>query len=211
MILWRSASSSSAERAIYAGIVFLALGNSGQKLAENFLLYQLQQKINSKEQDNQTSTNTIPTNIWLTAPSIVGYIITISTYFLIENEKSYEEVFRFAALLMGGAFLLFLFGCVWYRHEELAGESNIRKTQRICKAGLRKRKSKYPTTGDSYYWKGYKQAHLYEHGEGLRLLPRVPRQFRWLDKAAILKAEDQEDASPAETQEKKGKLCTVRK
>ncbi|ESW05924.1 hypothetical protein PHAVU_010G004300 [Phaseolus vulgaris] len=190
MILWRSASSASGERLIYAGIVFLALGKSGQKLAENFLHYQLQQKINSKDQD------TIPPNIWLTAPSIVGYIM---------------QVFRFAALLMGGAFLLFLFGCVWYRREELAGESNVRKIQRICKAGLRKRKSNYPTTGDSYYWKGYKQAHLYEHGEGLRLLPRVPRQFRWLDKPAILKAEeDHEDVSDAETQEKKGNLCTVK-
>ncbi|XP_068478457.1 protein NRT1/ PTR FAMILY 5.4-like [Phaseolus vulgaris] len=204
MILWRSASSASGERLIYAGIVFLALGKSGQKLAENFLHYQLQQKINSKDQD------TIPPNIWLTAPSIVGYIITISTFF-IENDKTYEQVFRFAALLMGGAFLLFLFGCVWYRREELAGESNVRKIQRICKAGLRKRKSNYPTTGDSYYWKGYKQAHLYEHGEGLRLLPRVPRQFRWLDKPAILKAEeDHEDVSDAETQEKKGNLCTVK-
>jgi len=209
MLLWVSSSLTSADRAIYAAIVFLAIGNNGQKLAENFLHYQLQQKMNSKEQDHHTGTNTIGANIWLTAPSIVGYAITIYNALVIQYEETYEENFRFAALLMGGAFLVFLFGYVWYRREELPEESNLRKIQRICKAGLRKRKSKYPTTRDCYYWKGYKQEHLYEQGEGLRLLPRVPRHFRWLDKAAISKTEDPEDVS-AETQEEKGNLCTVK-
>ncbi|CAJ1949082.1 unnamed protein product [Sphenostylis stenocarpa] len=66
---------------------------------------------------------------------------------------------------------------------------NLRKIQRIFKAGLRKRKSEFPASGDCYYWKGYKQGHFYKHGEGVRLSPRVPSLFRWLDKAAIGRAE----------------------
>ncbi|CAJ1949086.1 unnamed protein product [Sphenostylis stenocarpa] len=200
-----SASSRKAERAIYGAIFCFALGNSGEKLAEYFLQCQLQEKIKSKKPDHHTG-NTIRTNIWLYAPSIVVYLITV---YSARTFKTDVESFRFTALLMGGTFLLFIFGCLWYRREKLPAESNLRKIQRICKAGLRKRKSEFPASGDCYYWKDYKQDHLYKHGEGVRLLPRVPRQFRWLDKAAIVKAEDPEELS-AEMQEKKGNLCTVK-
>nr|KYP42089.1 Peptide transporter PTR1 [Cajanus cajan] len=110
---------------------------------------------------------------------------------------------------MGGTHLFFLFGCVGYRRKELRTESYLHMIYRICKAALRKRKSKYPATANSYHWKNYKQKHLYKHGRGLRLSPKVPRLFRWLDKAAIVEVEG-EECSDHEMQEKKGKLCMVK-
>nr|KYP35304.1 Peptide transporter PTR3-A [Cajanus cajan] len=102
-------------------------------------------------------------------------------------------------------------GYVWYSRELLTVESNLRKIYRICKAAFGKRKSKYPTSPSCYHWKGYKQGHLYERGKGkgLRLLPRVPRLFRWLDKAAIVEVEG-EECGDHEVQEKNGNLCMVK-
>ena len=105
--------------------------------------------------------------------------------------------------------MFFLFGCKWYRLEKLSDESNLRMIFRICKAAFGKRDLKYPPSPNFYYWKDHKHNKnhdLYKHGKGLRLSPRVPRFFRWLDKAAIVKAE--EEMSP-ETQEKNGKLLTT--
>ncbi|KAL2337819.1 hypothetical protein Fmac_012265 [Flemingia macrophylla] len=125
------------------------------------------------------------------------------------EEVDYEYIFMVAALLMGGTHLLFLFGYPGYRLEELSGVNNLRMIYRVCKAAFGKRKSKYPATANSYYWKNYKQGHLYERGEGKgqRLYPKVPRLFRWLDKAAIIEGEE---CSDPKEQEKKGNLCMVK-
>ncbi|KAL5133499.1 Protein NRT1/ PTR FAMILY 5.7 [Glycine soja] len=205
MLLWTSISAST-DIVVYAGIFLLALGKSGQKLSENFYKYQLQEKIKEKKEHDHEGT--VLTNIWLFAPSILGYIIT--AYITIEVHESYDQSFRFGAILMGGTYMFFLFGCKWYRLEKLSDESNLRMIFRICKAAFGKRDLKYPPSPNFYYWKDHKHNKnhdLYKHGKGLRLSPRVPRFFRWLDKAAIVKAE--EEMSP-ETQEKNGKLCTVK-
>ncbi|TKY63460.1 NRT1/ PTR FAMILY 5.7 [Spatholobus suberectus] len=220
MLLWTS-TSASAFNAVYAAIFFLALGKSGQNLSENFLEHQLQERIKARkesEQEHGSTQNkkeqdlmdTILTNICLFAPLVVGYIITVCVAF-VARDATYEDLFRFAALLMGETYLLFLFGSAWYSREEVPVESNLRKIFRIFKAAFGKRDSKYPTSPNCYYWKDYKQDHLYRRREELRLSPRVPHLFRWLDKAAIVKAEESKDpeVSP-ETLEKKGKLCTVK-
>ncbi|TKY63462.1 NRT1/ PTR FAMILY 5.6 [Spatholobus suberectus] len=196
VLLWTS-TSPSAFGAIYAAIVLLVLGKGGEKLSENFLEYQLQDHV-----------GTICIKICSFVPSFVVYIMTV--YIAFERDGTYKSRFRFAAFLMLGTYALFLVGYLWYSREELPVESNLRKIYRTCKAALGKWKSKYPTSPNFYYWKDYKQGHLYEHGKGkgLRLLPRVPRLFRWLDKAAIVKSRDPE-VIPG-TQEKKGKLCTVK-
>ncbi|KOM58239.1 hypothetical protein LR48_Vigan11g127300 [Vigna angularis] len=217
MLLWTSASATipSSFSAVYGAIFFLALGTSGQKLLENFYEYQLEEKIkarharsgsteNKKEQD---FTDKVLIKSWLYAPFVVGYVITICFAF-IRIDANYEHLFRLAALLMGGTYMLFLVGSVWYNREELPVESNLHKIYRIFKAALGKRHAKYPTSPSRYYWKDSKRDRSCEYREGVRLLPQVPRLFRWLDKAAILEAED--STVSLELQEKNEKLCTVK-
>ncbi|XP_029129175.1 protein NRT1/ PTR FAMILY 5.5 isoform X2 [Cajanus cajan] len=219
MLLWTSTTTVE-DFSSYAAIFILALGKSGQKLSEKFLEYQLEEKIkekterelehgsrqNNRAQDHVGRGRII--NIWLLFfVSIVGYVITVCMAFTM-NDASYRYTFRVAALLMGGTHLFFLFGCVGYRRKELRAESYLHMIYRICKAASGKRKSKYPATANSYHWKNYKQKHLYKHGRGLRLSPRVPRLFGWLDKAAIVEVE--EENGNHEMQEKKGKLCMVK-
>lgn len=223
MLLWTSASSTkpSTFRTVYGAIFFLALGASGQKLLENFFEYQLGEKIkarhgseavrngsteNKKKQDFRDK---VIIKSCLYAPFVVGYVITIFVAFInIGINITYEHWFRFAALLMGGTFMLFLVGSEWYSREKLPIESNLHKIYRIFKAALGKRHEKYPTSPSRYYWKDSKQDDSYEYHKGVRLLPRVPRLFRWLDKAAILEAED--STVCLELQEKNEKLCTVK-
>ncbi|WVZ16663.1 hypothetical protein V8G54_009645 [Vigna mungo] len=219
MLLWTSASSTkpSTFHAIYGAIFFLALGTSGQKLLEKFFEYQLEEKIkardgseavrsgsteNKKEQDFM---NKMLIKTWLIGPIFVGSLV-ISQF--ASNNITYEDWFRFAALLMCGAYMLFLAGSVWYSREELPIESNLHKIYRIFKAALGKRHAKYPTSLSRYYWKDSKQDRSCEHHEGVSLHPRGPGLFRWLDKAAILEAEDSK-VSP-ELLEKNEKLCTVK-
>jgi len=225
MLLWTS-TSPSAFGAVFAAIVFLGIGKSGQKLSENFLEYQLEEKMKTKKQGEEDGStqdrnerslgHTIFINIWLFAPLVVGYIITICLVFIF-YDVTLEDLFRFAALLMGATNLLFLIGSLGYSRQELPVESDLSKIHRIFSTALGKLSSKYPTSPNSYYWKGYKQQHTYSRGEGVRLLPRVPRLFRWLDKAAIIKEEEEEekedsrhDRESLETQERKKKICTVK-
>ncbi|MED6136904.1 hypothetical protein PIB30_060067, partial [Stylosanthes scabra] len=118
---------------------------------------------------------------------------------------------RFLSLFMLGSYLLFFFGYAWYKHQELVGESNVGKFYRVCKAAYRKRNLAYLTSSSAggYYWKNCNQGYLYEankHGRiVIRLLPRVPWGFRWLDKAAIV-----DNKEHCEDQEMKGVLCTVK-
>ncbi|WVZ16659.1 hypothetical protein V8G54_009641 [Vigna mungo] len=202
-------------RAVYGAIFFLALGTSGKKLLEKFYEYQLKEKIkdrharsgsteNKKEQD---FTDKVLIKSWLYAPFVVGYVIIICFAF-ISIDTTYEHWFRLAALLMGGTYMLFLVGSVGYSREELPIESNLHKIYRIFKAALGKRHEKYPTSPSRYYWKDSKRDRSCEYREGVRLLPRVPRLFRWLDKAAILEVED--STASLELQEKNEKLCTVK-
>jgi len=226
MLLWTStAPSPSAFRAVFAAIIFLGIGKSGQKLSEKFLEYQLEEKIKPKkegEKDGSTQDrkernlmHTIVINIWLFVPLVVGYIATVCLIFIFNN-ATFEDLFRFTALLMGATHLLFLIGSLGYSREELRVESDLSKIHRIFTTALRNLSSKYPTSPNCYYWKDYKQQYMYEHGEGVRLLPRVPRLFRWLDKAAIVEAAAEEEESSrdhgesVETQEKNRKVCTVK-
>ncbi|WVZ17331.1 hypothetical protein V8G54_010313 [Vigna mungo] len=225
MLLWTSTSPApSAFGAVYAAIVFLGMGKSGQKLSESFLEYQLEEKIKPKKQgekdgstqdrNERSLAHTIFISIWLFVPLVVGYIITVCLVFIF-YDATFEDLFRFAALLMGATHLLFLIGSLGYSRQELPVESDLGKIHRIFSTAFEKLSSKYPTSPNSYYWKGYKQQHTYNRGEGVRLLPRVPRLFRWLDKAAIVKAEDEEEDSrhhreSLETQEKRKKICTVK-
>ncbi|MED6195178.1 hypothetical protein PIB30_035601 [Stylosanthes scabra] len=127
---------------------------------------------------------------------------------------------RFVSLFMLGSYLFFYFGYACYYHEKLLPESNVGKFYRVCRAAYRKRNLAYLTSSsaDGYYWKNYKQGHLYEAKDGrvVMLLPRVPWGFRWLDKAAIIDActeeqsENQDVISPY-MQEMKGVLCSVKK
>ncbi|KAL9303213.1 hypothetical protein ACSQ67_020476 [Phaseolus vulgaris] len=94
---------------------------------------------------------------------------------------------------MGGCYLLFLFGSTKYRHEQVSDESYFGKIFRICKAAYGRRRSDYPASENGYYWKGNVRTNLcYVYGKGVRLKPRVPRLFRWLDKAAILNEKERD-------------------
>ncbi|XP_052724703.1 protein NRT1/ PTR FAMILY 5.4-like isoform X1 [Vigna angularis] len=224
MLLWTSTfPTTSAFRSVYAAIVFLGMGKGGQNLSESFLEYHLEEKIKPKKQGEKDGStqdrnerslgHTIFISIWLFVPLVVGYIIIVCLVFIF-YDATFEDLFRFAALLMGATHLLFLIGSLGYSRQELPVESDLSKIHRIFITALRKLSLKYPTSPNSYYWKGYKKQHTYNRGEGVRLLPRVPRLFRWLDKAAIVKAEEEEEDSrhnreSLETQEKRKKICTV--
>ncbi|KAK7381188.1 hypothetical protein VNO78_33718 [Psophocarpus tetragonolobus] len=185
----------SAFGAVWAALVLLALGKGGQKLSEKFLEYQLKDYVDR-----------VYIRISLFVPSFVVYIMTI--YAAFHEDLTYGSRFRFATFLMLGAYVLFLVGSMLYSEEELSDESNLGKIYRTFKAAIGKRKLKYPTSPNFYYWKGYKQGHWYSRGKGLRLLPHVPRLFRWLDKAAIV-SNGSDEESP-EIQLTNGKLCTVK-
>ncbi|WVZ17330.1 hypothetical protein V8G54_010312 [Vigna mungo] len=223
MLLWISTllPTPSAFGAVYAAIVFLSIGKSGVKLSENFLEYQLEEKMKPKKQGEQDGStqdrnerglgHTIFINSWLFVPLVVGYIITVCLVFIF-YDATFEDLFRFAALLMGATHMLFLIASLGYSRQELPVESDLSKIYRIFITALRKLRLKYPTSPNSYYWKDYKQQHTYDGGEGRRLLePRVPWLFRWLDKAAVVKPEDiRHHRESLETQEKKKKICTVK-
>ncbi|XP_022642214.1 protein NRT1/ PTR FAMILY 5.7 isoform X1 [Vigna radiata var. radiata] len=217
MLLWTSANSVSG--ALYAAILFLALGKSGQTLLGSFLKNKVEEILEEREkseikdgstekQNGQDLVRTILTNTWLLVPLVVGYVVIVFADFA---NQDYYYLFRSSAILMGGCYLLFLFGRTKYSHEQLLDESNLGKIFRICKAACGRRRSDYPTSPNCYYWKGNVRTNLcYDHGKGLRLKPRVPRLFRWLDKAAILNQKDSiyPEVSP-DTQERNGKVCTV--
>ncbi|KAG2380841.1 uncharacterized protein HKW66_Vig0202140 [Vigna angularis] len=216
MLLWTSASSTkpSTFRAVYGAIFFLALGTSGKKLLQSFYEYQSEEKTkdrharsgSTENKKEQTFADKALINGWLYTP-LVGYVVIMFLSF-IKISMTYEERFLFAALLMGGTYMLFLAGSVWYSREELPIESNLHKIYRIFKVALGKRYEKYPTSPSGYYWKDSKRGRSYEYHEGVRLLPPVPCLLRWLDKAAILEAEDSRES--LELQEKNEKLCTVK-
>ncbi|KAG2380839.1 uncharacterized protein HKW66_Vig0202120 [Vigna angularis] len=217
MLLWTSDSSVSG--ALYAAILFLALGKSGQTLLGSFLKNKVEEILEEREkseikdgsiekQNEQDLICTILTNTWLLVPLVVGYVVIVFADFA---DQDYYYLFRSSAILMGGCYLLFLFGRTKYSHEQLLDESNLGKIFRICKAACERRRSDYPTSPNCYYWKGNVRTNLcYDHDNGLRLKPRVPRLFRWLDKAAILNQKDSKypEVSP-DTQERNGKVCTV--
>ncbi|KAL2337813.1 hypothetical protein Fmac_012259 [Flemingia macrophylla] len=216
MLLWAS-TSPAAFGYVYAAIFFLALGARGQKILENFLEYQLGEKFKAEQPEHGSTEKKEKENkvdimrklIWLSASKFIGIVVIVCIAYSVDNE-TYGSRFRIAALLMEGTFLFFIIGNVWYRREELSVETNLRKIYRICNAAFGKRRSKYPTSPSCYHWKGcYKQEHLYEggNGKGLRLHPKVPRLFKWLDKAAII---DGEECSDPGMQEEKGKLCMVK-
>ncbi|XP_027337394.1 protein NRT1/ PTR FAMILY 4.4-like [Abrus precatorius] len=213
MLLWvdeTSGSFSDSQYIVYVAIVLLALGGNGKTLSQNFLEYQLREKAKAKKESAQnTESNDVDDNIltkiWVFVPRIIGYITTTIFVYAYEG-KMYVHNFQFGALLMGATYLFFYFGYPWYRHEEFGFESNAHKIYRVCRTALRRRKFTYPTSWDGYYWKTYKQPNLPDHnGKQLRLSPQIPRLFRWLDKAAIVKV----GKSP-HREEEKGELCVVK-
>ncbi|XP_027908569.1 protein NRT1/ PTR FAMILY 5.14-like isoform X2 [Vigna unguiculata] len=140
MLLWISASS--AFRAVYAAMLFLALGKSGQKLLENFLEHQEEATlIEATKKCEIEYGSTIKKNEELLF--FVGFLAIVFTSFFIE---SYEELFRYLAVSMGGGYLLFLFGSTKYRHEKVAVESNLGRIFRICKATCGRKKSDFPAS-----------------------------------------------------------------
>ncbi|XP_068478911.1 protein NRT1/ PTR FAMILY 5.5-like [Phaseolus vulgaris] len=213
MLIWISAYSESSG-ALYAAILFLTIGKSGQTLLDSFLenkveeIFEAREKIEIKDgstekQNELDLIRIILTNTWLLAPLAVGYVVIVFTDFF---NQDYDIIFRNSAVLMGGCYLLFLFGSTKYRHEQVCDESNLGKILRICKAACGRRESDYPASENGYYWKGNVRTNLcYVYGKGVRLKPRVPRLFRWLDKAAILVPDVSLD-----TQERDGKVCSVK-
>ncbi|KAL9303209.1 hypothetical protein ACSQ67_020472 [Phaseolus vulgaris] len=171
MLIWISAYSESSG-ALYAAILFLTIGKSGQTLLDSFLenkveeIFEAREKIEIKDgstekQNELDLIRIILTNTWLLAPLAVGYV--------------------------------FLFGSMKYRHEQVSDESYFGKIFRICKAACGRRRSDYPASENGYYWKGNVRTNLcYVYGKGVRLKPRVPRLFRWLDKAAILNEKERD-------------------
>ncbi|XP_068478916.1 protein NRT1/ PTR FAMILY 5.7-like [Phaseolus vulgaris] len=200
MLIWISAYSESSG-ALYAAILFLTIGKSGQTLLDSFLenkveeIFEAREKIEIKDgstekQNELDLIRIILTNTWLLAPLAVGYVVIVFTDFF---NQDYDIIFRNSAVLMGGCYLLFLFGSMKYRHEQVSDESYFGKIFRICKAACGRRRSDYPASENGYYWKGNVRTNLcYVYGKGVRLKPRVPRLFRWLDKAAILNEKERD-------------------
>ncbi|KAL9303204.1 hypothetical protein ACSQ67_020467 [Phaseolus vulgaris] len=213
MLIWISAYSKSSG-ALYAAILFLTIGKSGQTLLDSFLENKVGEILEARQEiainDGRTGKQKehdliriILTNTWILAPIVVGYVVILFTDFF---NRDYDIIFRNSAVMMGGCYILFLFGSTKYRHEQVSDESNVGKIFRICKAACGRRRSDYPASENGYYWKGNVRTNLcYVYGKGVRLKPRVPRLFRWLDKAAILVPE----VSP-DTEERDGKVCSVK-
>ncbi|QCE04194.1 solute carrier family 15 [Vigna unguiculata] len=150
MLLWISASS--AFGAVYAAMLFLALGKSGQKLLENFLEHQQEATlIEATKKCEIKYGSTLKKNeedlirklLKTTSSLFVGFLAIVFTCFFIEY---YEELFRYLAVSMGGGYLLFLFGSTKYRHEKVAVESNLGRIFRICKATCGRKKSDFPAS-----------------------------------------------------------------
>ncbi|KAK7382726.1 hypothetical protein VNO80_01755 [Phaseolus coccineus] len=219
MLIWISAYSESSG-ALYAAILFLTIGKSGQTLLDSFLenkvdeIFEAREKIeindgSTEKQNEHDLIRIILTSTWLSAPLVVGYVVILGTDFF---NQDYNIIFRNSAVLMGGCYLLFLFGSTKYRFEQVSDESNLGKIFRICKAACGRRELHYPASENCYYWKGNVRTNLcYVRGKGVRLKPRVPRLFRWLDKAAILDERDSiyPGVTP-DTQERDGKVCSVK-
>ncbi|KAL2337826.1 hypothetical protein Fmac_012272 [Flemingia macrophylla] len=100
MLLWMSISTTSVDFPFYAAIFLLALCKSGQMLSENFLEFQLEEKIKAKKEREQDYAGKISKfNIWLLLFNpFLGYGVTI----LVAHTVYYEYIFMVAALLMGG-------------------------------------------------------------------------------------------------------------
>lgn len=231
MLLWISSLSYSEFAMVYVAIFLLPLGKAGQTVLRGFLENRLADKVSQMEcktEDGNTDDKKerdriqIITNIWWCPALFAGQVLTVGMSYLIQSES---EAFKFAALLMGGTALLFSFGCASYSRksfEDMAAECDLSKIRRICLVALKKRKSRYPidpsdqTSSNRYHWEHDEQKNhqYYKHGQELRLLPRVPRMFGWLDKAAIVKEQSTADSDPIPQREeneekKKGDVCTV--
>ncbi|KAK7382541.1 hypothetical protein VNO80_01421 [Phaseolus coccineus] len=136
-------------------VLFLTIGKSGQTLLESFLenkveeIFEEREKIEIKDGSTEKQNEhdlicRILKEAWLLAPLGVGYVVILFTYFVDDN---YENLFRNSTVLMGGCYLLFLFGSTKYRHEQVSDESNLGKIFRICKAACGRRESDYPAYG----------------------------------------------------------------
>ncbi|KAK7382401.1 hypothetical protein VNO80_01252 [Phaseolus coccineus] len=193
MLIWISAYSKSSG-ALYAAILFLTIGKSGQTLLDSFLenkvdeIFEAREKIeindgSTEKQNEHDLIRIILTSTWLSAPLVVGYVVILCTDFF---NQDYDIIFRNSAVLMGGCYLLFLFGSRKYRFEQVSDESNLGKIYRVCKAACGRRESDYPAS------------------EWLLL-------EGWLDKAAILNEKDSiyPEVTP-DTQERDGKVCSVK-
>ncbi|QHO24717.1 hypothetical protein HN51_048237 [Arachis hypogaea] len=205
---------------VTVAIALLTMGNiAGKCLSQDFFDSHLEETARAKKEElGQQCTNN---NARLYG---ISFAWTISLFFcsfgavficsVVAGDNPWHGI-RFVSPFMVGSYMLFYFGYAWYNHEDLLPESNVGKFCRVCKAAYRKRILAYLTIEDGYYWKNYKQGHLYEanHGQDrvVRLLPRVPRGFGWLEKAAIIdkKQTENDDVSP-HMQETKGELCTVK-
>ncbi|RYR72586.1 hypothetical protein Ahy_A02g006809 [Arachis hypogaea] len=223
MLFWISSMSDRKYFEYYMVIVAIALltmGNiAGKCLSQDFFDSHLEEIARAKKEElGQQSINnnarlyyiSFAWTIFLCFCSF-GAVVICS---VVAGDNPWHGI-RFVSPFMVGSYMLFYFGYAWYNHEDLLPESNVGKFCRVCKAAYRKRILAYLTTEDGYYWKNYKQGHLYEanHGQDrvVRLLPRVPWGFGWLEKAAIIdqKQSENHDVSP-HMQETKRELCTVK-
>ncbi|KAL4394868.1 hypothetical protein AHAS_Ahas02G0195000 [Arachis hypogaea] len=206
---------------IYLAIFLITLGKTaGACLSHDFLVSQVKKvraqvkKLGQEGTDNARLDHIFSwtRKLWNLCIFTFSYTAIIIVALFVDDTW---QGTRFLSLFMLGSYLLFYFGYAWYNHEDLLPESNVGKFCRVCKAAYRKRDLAYLTSEDGYYWKNYRQGHFYEanHGQDrvVRLLPRVPWGFGWLEKAAIIDQKQTEnyDVSP-HMQETKGELCTVK-
>ncbi|XP_057745395.1 protein NRT1/ PTR FAMILY 5.4-like [Arachis stenosperma] len=223
MLFWISSMSDRKYFEYYMVIVAIALltmGNiAGKCLSQDFFDSHLEEIARAKKEElGQQSINNNARLYYISvAWTIFLYFCSFGAVVIcsvVAGDNPWHGI-RFVSPFMVGTYMLFYFGYAWYNHEDLLPESNVGKFCRVCKAAYRKRILAYLTTEDGYYWKNYKQGHLYEanHGQDrvVRLLPRVPWGFGWLEKAAIIgkKQTENDDVSP-HMQETKGELCTVK-
>ncbi|RYR26828.1 protein NRT1/ PTR FAMILY 5.4-like [Arachis hypogaea] len=207
---------------VYVAIVLITMGNvAGRCLCKDFFDSQLEEIARAKKEElgqqctNNNARQDHTFSLWKISVFLFSFVAVIIFSEVVDDNYSWHGII-FVSLFMVGSYMLFYFGYAWYKHEDLLVEkSNVGKFCRVCKAAYRKRTLEYLTSERGYYWKNYKQGHLYEdnHGQGgvVRLLPRVPWGFGWLEKAAIIdkKQTENHDVSP-HMQETKGELCTVK-
>ncbi|KAJ7961276.1 protein NRT1/ PTR FAMILY 5.7-like [Quillaja saponaria] len=211
-LLWVTAWSSTEFSVYYVAVILIAFGKvGGDPLLRNFLRYQLEQKIRKQstgtDREKEKGDDKYFKDIWFNIAWIVGGVIAITIKF---DKYSWLKTFEVSALLMGGTYLFFYSGFMYYSYDTPIG-SPLSIIYRVFKGAVWNLTSKYPNSTEKYYWNNYVQQHCrYKAKTGcFQLLPRV-RFFNWLDKASVMR-ETPDLTFISERQERKKKLCSVKK
>ncbi|XP_062098032.1 protein NRT1/ PTR FAMILY 4.5-like [Humulus lupulus] len=188
------------ETILYAGLYLVALGNGGVKAALPALGAD-----QFDERDPKEATRLSSFFNWFLFSLTIGAIIGVTVVVWISTNKGWDWGFGVCLIAVFFALLLVCMGNSWYQNNVPQG-SPLLRFLRVFVVSFRNWKLPIPeNSGELYEIYQDKEAGLHHH----EILQRT-NQFKLLDRAAVIRTDDVDDA-PMTTTDRIGswRVCTV--